>query len=180
MNNGYFVVIELEGALREQLAEVQRTFDPRLAASSPPHVTIIGSSGAGPIPLGTPEQEIRDAIAPIAAETPPLVLEFGAPMRFMQSNVVVLPLDPHGPLRELHERIVRSGLTFARARFTFTPHCTLSFYPTITRDAERQLLATHVDQPVVVRTLKLYRSINPMPYRLAHEFPLGGDREQSA
>ena len=56
-------------------------------------------------------------------------LRFQAPVRFMQTNVVVLPLDPHGPIRELHDRIKASGLLHERPRFTFTPHVTLSFFP---------------------------------------------------
>lgn len=174
MNNGYFVVAELEGDLRERVAKVQRTFDPRLAATSPPHVTIIGSSGVGPIPVGTAVGEIVAAIEPVARETPPLALEFGAPMRFMQSDIVVLPLDPHGPIRTMHERIARSGLSFARARFTFSPHCTLSFYPVLSREALRELLAVRVHEQFVVDRLKVYRSINPMPYQMVSDLPLGG------
>ncbi len=174
MNNGYFVVAELEGELRERVAEVQRKFDPRLAATSPPHVTVAGSSGVGPIPIGTTVEEIGAAIEPVATETAPLTLEFGPPMRFMQTDIVVLPLDPHGPLRAMHERIAESGLSFARARFTFSPHCTLSFYPVLAREALRELLAVRVREPFVVDRLRVYRSINPMPYQLVRELPLGG------
>ena len=46
----------------------------------------------------------------------------------MQTQIVVLPLDPHGPLRTLHERIKMSGLRAARPRFYFTPHVTLNLY----------------------------------------------------
>lgn len=173
MNNGYFIVAELEGELGERIAEVQRTFDPRLAASSPPHITIAGSSGVGPIALGTPLEEVLARMEPIAAGAEPMSLAFGAPMRFMQTNIFVLPLDPHGPLRALHERIAGSGLPFARARFTFSPHCTLSFYPTLSRDAVRQVLSFRADEQFVLDRIRIYRSVNPMPYRLAGEFRLG-------
>jgi 2'-5' RNA ligase len=173
-NNGYFIVADLEGALREQIAEVQRTFDPRLAASSPPHITITGSSGVGPIALDTTAGEIRTALEPILVSTPPMQLGFGPPIRFMQSNIVVLPLDPHGPLRTLHDRIAQSGLRFGRARFTFTPHVTLSFFPVLSRDTERALLAVHPVAPAAVRRLTVYRSINPMPYQSVVALPLLG------
>jgi hypothetical protein len=51
--SGIFVIAELDGAICERVHAIQERFDPKLAAESPPHVTIIGSSGAGPIPVGT-------------------------------------------------------------------------------------------------------------------------------
>ena len=125
--NGIFVLSEIGGPLGERIRDVQRRFDPKLARETPPHVTLVGSSGVGPIVPSTPVERIRDALKPIADTTPVLELPFERPHRFMQTNIVVLPLDPHGPLRRLHDRIARSGLPFARAKFTFTPHATLSF-----------------------------------------------------
>ena len=81
----------------------------------------------------------------------------------MATNIVVLPLDPHGPLRHLHDRIARSGLTFARAKFTFTPHATLSFYPTLSREAVRELLAMRFDEPARVDRLTVYHTRDPQP-----------------
>jgi hypothetical protein len=92
----------------------------------------------------------------------------------MSTNIVVLPLDPHGPLRALHERIARSGLTFARAKFTFTPHATLSFYPTLAREALRELLAVRVDAPALVDRLTVYFTRDPQPAVKMMELPLAG------
>lgn len=173
MSNGFFVVADLEGALRDSIAAVQRAYDPRLAASSPPHVTLIGSSGVGPIAPDTPVARIRDTLAPVVSETPAVTVRFGAPVRFMQSNIVVLPLDPHGPLRNLHEAMARTDLPFLQARFPFTPHCTLTFYPALSRDTERKLLLIRAGDPFTIRTLRVYNSVNPMPYQLVDELPLG-------
>src|SRR6185503_16660105 len=127
MKPGIVILSELHGDLRDQILEIQRRFDPKLAAGLPPHLTLTGSSGMGPIPPKTSVAELRKALEPVARETPPMTLPFLAPMRFMQTNVVVLPLDPNGPIRALHERILKSGLPHERPRFTFTPHVTLSF-----------------------------------------------------
>src|SRR6476619_7544569 len=86
-------------------------------------------------------------------KAPQVTLRFGPPMRFMQTEIVVLPLDPHGPLRVFHDRIASCGLPFQRARFTFSPHVTLSLYPTLTREAARDLLAMRVTEPVVIDTV---------------------------
>ena len=90
-------------------------------------------------------------------------LIFERPHRFMQTEIVSLPLDPHGPLRTLHERIARSGLRFMPARFQFTPHVTLSFYPTLTLKRERELLSLRVPEPCIVERMQVYLTRDPQP-----------------
>jgi hypothetical protein len=92
----------------------------------------------------------------------------------MSTNIVVLPLDPHGPLRRLHDRIARSGLTFARAKFTFTPHATLSFYPTLAPERFRELLAMRFDEPAIIDRLTVYYTRDPQPAVKMVELPLVG------
>jgi 2'-5' RNA ligase len=171
---GIFVLAELPGDAGAQVRAIQQKFDPKLARLTPPHVTLVGSSGVGAIPTDTPVARIREALAPIAASTAPMELPFGLPHRFMQTDIVSLPLDPHGPLRALHERLARSGLPFKPARFQFSPHCTLSFYPTLTPQRERELLALRVTVPARIDTLQVYLTRDPQPSTLLLELPLGG------
>jgi 2'-5' RNA ligase len=172
--SGIFIIAELDGAIGERVHAIQERFDPKLAAESPPHVTLIGSSGAGPIPVGTKVGLLRSAIEPVAAATPPLALRFGPPMRFLQREIVVLPLDPHGPLRALHQRLKESGIPFAPARWPFTPHCTLSFYPTLTQETLRPLLAVRESEIWTLRTLRVYLTREPQPPTLLFDAPLLG------
>jgi len=99
-------------------------------------------------------------------------------MRFMQSDVVVLPLDPNGPVRALHEamaeRIRAARIVTERARFTFTPHCTLSFYPELASQAVRELLAMRFEDPVVVDSIKAYRATGPVGTQELFALPLSG------
>ena len=85
---GIFVVIELEGALAERIHAQQLVFDPKMARHLPPHITLIGSSGAGPIRADTPIETLRAHLLPIAAVTPPITLRFGPPERFVQREIV--------------------------------------------------------------------------------------------
>ena len=114
--SGIFVLAPIRGPMGERIAEVQAEFDPKLARMGPPHVTLAGSSGIGPIAANTTPEELRERLAPIAERTAPIEIRFGAPTRFMQTEIVVLPLDPHGPLRALHEAIKTSGLRAAQPR----------------------------------------------------------------
>ena len=172
--DGIFIISELTGSAREIVRVAQERVDRRLAGTSVPHVTITGSSGVGPIPLNVPAAEMEAALAPIARTTAPITTRLGPPMRFMQTDIIVLPLDPHGPLRTLHERIATSGLPFQPARFPFTPHATLSFYVTLDAAQRRELLAVRVDEPVVIDRLQCYRTIDPLPARKVLELHLTG------
>jgi len=171
---GIFIIAELAGPAAERIRTIHERYDPKLAAMSRPHLTTVGSSGAGPIAARTSAASLRAAIEPIAAETAPIELHFLPPMRFMQTEIVVLPLDPHGPLRVLHERLKTSGLQYARPRFAFTPHVTLSFYPTLTPTRVRQLLSIRVDEPAVIDALIVSETRDPLPPRKLFEAKLGG------
>jgi len=174
VKSGIIIVAELQGPAREKVAEIQRRFDPKLAKAVAPHVTITGSSGMGPIATRTSATRLRAALEPVARATAPMTLTFGRPMRFMQTNVVVLPLDPNGPVRALHERIKRSGLTYERERFTFTPHATLSFFPTLEQSALRELLAFRVDDPITLDHIAAFRTVTITETKELLRLPLTG------
>src|SRR5215211_5600345 len=77
---GIYVIAPLQPSLSALILDIQTRFDPKLARLMPPHITIIGSSGAGPIAPATRVDELRQALAPIAETTPPLTLALGAPV----------------------------------------------------------------------------------------------------
>ena len=172
--NGIFILAELPGGIAERVRAINERFDPKLARYKPPHITLTGSSGAGPIPPSVSVEEMRSRLEPITSDTPPMTLSFLDAQRFMQTDIVVLPLDAHGPLRILHDRIVTSGLRFARARYTFSPHATLSLYPTLDASSVRELLKVRIPEPFVVSAIQLYHTRDPQPSRRLLELPLTG------
>jgi 2'-5' RNA ligase len=174
MKAGIIVMSELRGALAERVLDLQRRFDPRMAAELPPHITIAGSSGMGPILPSTTDAQLRDAIARVAAATPPMTVAFQPPMQFMQSDVVVMQIDPNGPIRALHERIKSSGLSYEAARFTFTPHLTLSYYPELNRAQLRELRAFRVAEPLVIDAIQAYRALDITRTMKIVDVPLTG------
>lgn len=171
---GIFVTVELEGELAKRIHAHQLAFDPKMANYLPPHVTLIGSSGAGPIPADTPLSELKAKIGAVAAATPPITLRFGPPERFVQREIVSLPLDPHGPIRTLHERLRTCGLTFMQARYPFTPHCTLNLYPTLTPANLKRMLAIRESEEFTVHTLCVYHTREPQRPRLLFKVGLQG------
>jgi len=177
--NGIFILAELPGEIAERIRAINERYDTKLARYKPPHITLTGSSGAGPIPPSTDIEEMRRKIEPIAAETPPIALRFRPPQRFMQTDIIVLPIDAHGPIRVLHDRLVTSGLPFTRARYTFSPHCTLSLYPSLDPNSIRELLNTRIPEPFVISAIQLYHTRDPQPSRKLLELSLAGGSAQS-
>ena len=172
--NGIFILAELPGEIGERVRAINESYDPKLARYKPPHLTLTGSSGAGPIPPSVGLEEMRNKLEPIASDTPPITLRFQPPQRFMQSDIIVLPIDPHGPIRVLHDRLVTSGLPFTKARYTFSPHCTLSLYPSLDRKSIRELLNIRLPEPFVISAIQLYHTRDPQPSRKLLELPLSG------
>jgi len=172
--NGIFILAELPGEIGERVRAINESYDPKLARYKPPHLTLTGSSGAGPLPPSVGLEEMRNKLEPIASDTPPITLRFQPPQRFMQSDIIVLPIEPHGPIRVLHDRLVTSGLPFTKARYTFSPHCTLSLYPSLDRKSIRELLNIRLPEPFVISAIQLYHTRDPQPSRKLLELPLSG------
>ena len=176
--NGIFILAELPGEVGDRIRAINERYDPKLSRSKPPHITLAGSSGAGPIPPSVSIDEIRARLEPITSETPPLTLSFQPAQRFMQTNIIVLPIDPHGPLRVLHDEIVTSGLPFTKARYTFSPHATLSLYQSLDSESTRELLKTRIRESFVIKAIQVYHTRDPQPSRKLLELSLTGGPEK--
>ena len=174
MLNGIFILAELPEEIAERVRAINERYDPKLARYKPPHITLTGSSGAGPIPPSVDVEELRTKLEPITTTTAPLTLSFGLPQRFMQTDIITLPIEPHGPIRLLHDKLITSGLPFTRARYTFSPHCTLSLYQSLDRESVRELLKTRITEPFVIDAIQLYHTRDPQPSRKLLELPLAG------
>lgn len=175
VKSGIFVFATIGGDVGARIATLQRRYDPRLAAlGQAPHVTLAGSSGMGPIAADTTREELVERLAPIAADTAPITLRFGRPTRFMQTQIVVLPLDPHGPLRTLHERIKTSGLRAAAPRFFFTPHVTLNLYRELPPPLLSALLAERFDEAVTIDGIEAHLTKDTGESRRLASFSLAG------
>jgi len=172
--SGIFILGELDGYVADEIHAIVQRYDPKLARARHPHVTLAGSSGVGPIASATKIEELRERLRAITMTTAPITLELGAPHRFPGTNIVVLPIDPHGPIRVLHDRIASSGLHFSPARFTFSPHVTLNLYRTLAPDAMRALMQVRIHGTVALNAIQVYRTQEPSPAQLLLELTLRG------
>ena len=174
MADGIFIVADLFGDEAERIAALQRELDPKFAKLFRPHVTLAGSSGVGVLRADMPADEVRDALLPVGNAMAPLDFIFGVPERFPATNIIMLPLPVHGPVRWLHDRIATCGLPFAAPKFAFTPHCTVHFYRTMTDDTLRRAQRFRVRAPIRVERIQAYVSREPQAAELVCEIMLRG------
>jgi 2'-5' RNA ligase len=172
--SGIFILGELSGPVADEIQGIAERYDPKLARSHRPHLTLAGSSGLGPMAADTPASLVRERLEPITTTTAPIELLLERPERFPATEIVVMSVSPRGPIRELHDRIGASGLHFARPRFAFSPHVTLSLYRTLTREALDAMLAVRITQPVILDRLRFYYTSEPNISRLLLDLPLSG------
>lgn len=174
MADGIFIVAELFGPEADRIAALQQELDPKFAKMFRPHVTLTGSSGAGVLPHSLTAAELTEALTRVCETIAPLDFVFGAPERFPATNIIMLPLPVHGPVRWLHDRIANCGLPFAAPKFAFTPHCTVHFFRTMTHEAWQRAQRFRVRVPIRVDRVQAYLSRDPQPAVLVCEVPLGG------
>jgi 2'-5' RNA ligase len=172
--HGIYIVADLLGPEADRIAALQRELDPKLANLGRPHITLAGSSGLGVLPTGTPARDIEAAMTAVADAIAPIDLLFGAPERFPQTNIIMLPLPVHGPVRWLHDRIGATGLPFAAPKFAFTPHCTVSFFRTMTPEIWAKARRFRVRGPIRLERIQAYDTRDPQPARLVCEVVLRG------
>lgn len=172
--DGIFIVADLLGAEAERIQALIREIDPKFANTFRPHVTLAGSSGVGPLALGTPTQQIIDALETVADTVAPLDFIFGAPERFPVTNIIMLPLPVHGPVRWLHDRIAMCGLPFAAPKFAFTPHCTVHFFRTMSDATWQRAKRFRVRAPIHVDRIQAYATREPQAATLICETVLRG------
>ncbi len=175
MADGIFIVADLFGVEADRIAALIREIDPKFANTFRPHVTLAGSSGVGPLPPGTPAPQIRDALETVAEAVAPLDFIFGAPERFPVTNIIMLPLPVHGPVRWLHDRIAMCGLPFAAPKFAFTPHCTVHFFRTMADDTWQRARRFRVRAPIRVDRIQAYAAREPQAPVLLCDVPLRGN-----
>lgn len=174
MADGIFIVADLFGAEADRIAGLQRKLDPKFANLFRPHVTLTGSSGVGILPLGTSTRELTETLTRVCETIAPLDFVFGAPDRFPATNIIMLPLPVHGPVRWLHDRIANCGLPFAAPKFAFTPHCTVHFFRTMSDEAWQRAQRFRVRAPIRIERVQAYATREPQPAVLLCDVMLRG------
>src|SRR6266849_6409101 len=140
-------------------------------SSLPAEITLIGSSGVGVFDAAQDPEAAFATLDAVAAETAAIQACFGSVLRFPNTDIFVFTLQDERPLRALHERIAKSGLTFTSSPFPFTPHCTLRSRSPISEEDAAELLSLKVLETFVLDTMSVYLLREP-PAVLLHRIKL--------
>jgi len=119
-------------------------------------ITVAGAGGVGAPRSRDDPRRLFETLERIVSRTPIITGRLGDPLRFPDSDVIVLqPADPE-PLRLLHHEIANSGIDFETSPFEYVPHCTLSQKPNPPPDEVERLLAAQIVGDFVAPTLSVY------------------------
>jgi 2'-5' RNA ligase len=122
----------------------------------PVEITVAGAGGVGAPRSRDDPRRLFETLERIVSRTPIITGRLGDPLRFPDSDVIVLqPADPE-PLRLLHHEIANSGIDFETSPFEYVPHCTLSQKPNPPPDEVERLLAAQIVGDFVAPTLSVY------------------------
>lgn len=166
-----YIVLELPGPIANIIHNIRTGQGDDFQASMPAEITIVGSSGVGPIAHDQDPEEFFTAINEIAASTPPFTVSFDKVHRFPGTDIVVMKLKDETLVRSLHQKFVESGIKFQDTNFAYEPHCTLRSKSPLTDQEMEELSKLKIEGDFILQTLSVYAM--PPPGRLLHTVQLG-------
>lgn len=162
-----YVVLDIGGPAAIEVMAVRRRHGYDYLGALAVEIAVAGSGGVGSPHADQDPRDLFDALTDIAARTPGFTAHFVEPVRFPGTDIFALQVDDERPFRDLHERIVQSGLRFEASPHPFNPHCTLRQGPPPSDEEVADLLATEIREPFDCTMLSVYAA-DSLPLRLRH------------
>jgi 2'-5' RNA ligase len=169
-----YIVLDLPEPTASTIHNIRAKLGDDFQASMPNEITIVGSSGVGPIAQDQDPDEFFKIVGVIAASTPPITVSFDKTHRFPGTDIVVMQLKDGTLIRSLHQRFVESGIKFQDTDFTYEPHCTLRSKSPLTDREMEELSRLKIEGDFTLQTLSIYRM--PPPGELLHAVQLGSSK----
>jgi 2'-5' RNA ligase len=169
-----YIVAEIPEPVRSQIQAIRDSLN-TLTAKLPVEITLAGSSGVGPIPIGTDLFVIQRHLERILPNLSPFRIRFSAIRTFPNTSIFYLePLD-RSPFDHLHRELRSSGIPFSECPWPYNPHCTLRGGKPLDAKAASALLARPFPQEEFqINTVSVYHLNDiAMNYKLLFQRPLG-------
>jgi 2'-5' RNA ligase len=119
-----YIVAEIPEPVRSQVQALRDSLN-TLTAKLPVEITLAGSSGVGPIPVGTDLSLIKRHLDRTLADIVPFRARFSAIRAFPNTSIFFLEPFDRSPFDHLHQELRSSGIPFSGIRWPYNPHCTL-------------------------------------------------------
>jgi 2'-5' RNA ligase len=135
-----YIVAEIPEPVRSQIQALRESLK-TLTARLPVEITLAGSSGVGPIPVGTDlslvERHLDTALSGIA----PFQARFAAIRNFPNTSIFYLEPFDRAPFDRIHQQLRASGIPFSEIKWPYNPHCTLRGGAPLNAEAASELLS---------------------------------------
>ena len=169
-----YVVAEIPEPVRSQIQALRDSLN-TLTAKLPVEITLAGSSGVGPIPVGTDLSLIQRHLNRTLSDISPFRARFAAIRTFPNTAIYYLEPFDRSPFDQLHQALRSSGIPFSIIPWPYNPHCTLRGGKPLSADAAAELAARSFPQEEFwINTVSLYHLDDiALEYQLLHQRVLG-------
>ena len=119
-----YVVAEIPEPIRSKIQTMRESFGTPTALL-PVEITLLGSSGVGPIPAGTPIQTIQEQIDLLFAPIAPWTVSFAEIKAFPNTAIAYLSPVDRNCFDRIHAILRAPAIPHTESAFPFHPHCSL-------------------------------------------------------
>ena len=152
-----FIVAEIPEPVRSQVQALRDSLN-TLTAKLPVEITLAGSSGVGPIPVGTDLSLIKSRLDRTLVDVCPFRARFSAIRAFPNTSIFFLEPFNRLPFDHLHQELRISGIPFSENPWPYNPHCTLRGGERLSADAALELASRPFPQEEFwINTVSVYQ-----------------------
>jgi 2'-5' RNA ligase len=134
-----FIVAEIPDPVRSQI-QALRDMLSTLTARLPVEITLAGSSGVGPIPVGTDLSLVERRLDLSLSGIAPFRTHFSSIRTFPNTSIFYLEPFDRAPFEHIHQKLRLSGIPFSGIQWPYNPHCTLRGGAPLSAEAAAELL----------------------------------------
>ena len=135
-----YIVAEIPEPVRSQVQALRDSLN-TLTAKLPVDITLAGSSGVGPIPVGTDLSLINRHLDRTLSDILPFCARFSAIRTFPNTSIFYLEPFDRSPFDHIHQELRVSGIPFSEIQWPYNPHCTLRGGAPLSAEAASELLS---------------------------------------
>lgn len=135
-----YIVAEIPDPVRSQIQVLRDSLN-TLTNKLSVEITLAGSSGVGPIPVGTDLSVIQSQLERILTKISPFRTRFSSIRAFPNTSIFYLEPFDRSPFDHIHRELRGSGIPFSECPWPYHPHCTLRRGEPLDAEAASGLLA---------------------------------------
>jgi hypothetical protein len=169
-----YIVAEIPEPVHSQIQAMRDSLN-TLTARLPVEISLAGSSGVGPIPIGTDLSLVERHLDRTLRSISPFRTRFAAIRSFPNTSIFYLEPLNRSPFDHIHQELRASGIPFSEIEWPYNPHCTLRAGAPLSAEAASELLSRSFPQEEFwINTVSVYHLDDiRVEYKLLFQRTLG-------